>query len=201
MKKLSILAIAIACSTTAFANDNFTGFGVGAEADFTSYNVGTNDDRTTGANIVGSYAFAHHNFLVSGFDAKIAVTTPTMGGTTVTAFNTAVPVTFEQKNAASINYRLGYTGFHDQVLPFVKTSYEYIKVQADGSTTTNGATVTVSGKEDFHGYGFGVGVKYMPFNHVELGAEYTRKKYDSNDFGMSSDFDVNSFAIGGAYRF
>lgn len=200
MKKLSILAIAIACSTPAFA-DNFTGFGIGAEADFTSYNIGNNDDRTTGANIVGSYAFGHNDFLVSGFDAKIAVTTPTMGGSTVTAFNTNVPVTFEQKNAASINYRLGYTGFHDKVLPFVKTSYEYIKVEANGSRTTNNSIITVSGEEDFHGYGFGVGVKYAPVKNVELGAEYTRKKYDSNDFGTSSDFDVNSFAIGGAYRF
>lgn len=184
MKKLAILTVAVAFASPAFA-DNFTGFGIGAEADIVKYDVGTNSERVTDANIVGSYAFAHSDFLVSGFDAKVGVASPRIAN----AGNFRV----EQNYTVGLGYRLGYSALHDQVLPYAKVSYEHLGLEATGANTK----IT----ERLNGYGFGVGVKYAPINNLELGAEYTRKKYDSNDFGTSSDINVNSFALGAAYRF
>lgn len=184
MKKLSILALAVACSAPAFANNNFSGVSVGMELDVFEYQIGTQNKRITDANVVGSYGIVHKNDLVSSFDVKTGVTSPRIN----------VPAAkVEQRYSASVAYRLGYAGFHEKFLPYVKASYEYVHLKDDKSGTNL--------KENLHGYGFGVGVKYVPVNNVELGAEFTRKKLDSSDIGIESDIEIKSFTLGGAYRF
>lgn len=185
MKKLSILALAVACSAPAFANTNFTGVSVGMELDVLEYKITNGGKRTTDANVVASYGIAHKNDFVSSFDVKAGVASPRI--------NLNVPFKVEQRYSASVAYRLGYAGFHEKFLPYVKTSYEYIRLQDNESG--------VNDKEDLHGYGIGFGLKYMPVYNVELGAEYTRKKMDSSDYGMNTDLEIKSFTLGGAYRF
>lgn len=185
MKKLSILALAVACSAPAFANTNFTGVSVGMELDVLEYEISSTDKRITDANIIGSYGIAHKNDLVSSFDVKVGVASPRI--------NLNTPIKVEQRYSASVAYRLGYAGFHEKFLPYVKTSYEFVQLKDDESG--------INAKENLHGYGFGFGVKYVPVYNVELGAEYTRKKMDSSDFGMNSDIEIQSFTLGGAYRF
>lgn len=188
MKKLSILALAVACSAPAFANTNFTGVSVGMELDVIEYKIENGGKRTTDANVVASYGIAHKNDFVSSFDVKAGVASPRVNvGVGDEAFKV------EQRYSASVAYRLGYAGFHEKFLPYVKTSYEYIRLQDDESG--------VNAKEDLHGYGIGFGVKYVPVYNVELGAEYTRKKMDNSDFGMNTNLEIKSFTLGGAYRF
>lgn len=185
MKKLSILALAVACSAPAFANTNFSGVSVGMELDVFEYQISNGNKRTTDALVVGSYGITHKNDLVSSFDIKAGVTSPRV--------NINVPYKVEQRYSASVAYRLGYAGFHEKFLPYVKTSYEYVRLQEDSKGAKD--------KEDLHGYGFGIGVKYVPVNNVELGAEFTRKKLDNSDFGTEKNVEIKSFTLGGAYRF
>lgn len=185
MKKLSILALAVACSAPAFANNNFSGVSVGMELDVFEYQISNGNKRTTDALVVGSYGITHKNDLVSSFDIKAGVASPRI--------NLNIPVKVEQRYSASVAYRLGYAGFHEKFLPYLKASYEYIHLQDDEKD--------INAKADLHGYGFGVGVKYVPVKNVELGAEYTRKKMDTSDFGTESNFEIKSFTLGGAYRF
>lgn len=188
MKKLSILALAVACSAPAFANNNFSGVSVGMELDVFEYQISNGNKRTTDALVVGSYGITHKNDLVSSFDIKAGVTSPRVN----IGLDNA-PAKVEQRYSASVAYRLGYAGFHEKFLPYVKTSYEYVRLQEDSQGAKD--------KEDLHGYGFGIGVKYVPVNNVELGAEFTRKKLDNSDFGTEKNVEIKSFTLGGAYRF
>lgn len=187
MKKLSLIAIATVATlatSSVFAN-NFAGAGIGVEASINSHDVKIANttyqgDNETGANLVLSYGIAHQANLVSTVDAKVA-----LGSTDIVDKNNDK---IDQKQAYSVGYALGYTGLHDNFMPYAKVNYNAAKLEGQGN---------LSGKETLHGIGWGVGAKYKFTPNIEAGVEYIDSKIDRKD----TELDGHNVNVGLTYRF
>lgn len=184
MKKLAVLALALATVTSAFAS-NFTGLGLGLEADINKHdvNVGSvtySGDNKTGVNLVGSYGIAHPNKLVSTVDVKAG-----LGGVDLVDVNGDK---IEQKQSYSVGYSLGYTGLNDNFMPYAKVNYNTAKLEGTGS---------LYGEETVQGFGWGVGAKYKFTPNIEAGVEYMTSKLDKSDV----ERDGSNVNVGLTYRF
>lgn len=187
MKKIAIIALTSATlASPAFAG-NFAGFGLGAEANIANHDVKVNQttltgDNQVGANIVASYGFKHPQNLVSTVDAKVGV-----GGIDIVD---SKGVKIEQKQSYSVGYALGYTGLHDNFMPYAKVNYNVAKLESSlvGINT---------GDETVQGIGWGVGAKYKFTPNVEAGVEYMQSKLDKDNVERDGH-DIN---IGLTYRF
>lgn len=190
MKKLSMFAIAALCTAPVFAA-NFTGFGVGVEADFHKHDVSSagtkySADRNTGANLVGSYGIGHGYDLVSTVDAKVG-----LGGVDLVNQNN---VKVEQKQSYSVGYSLGYTGLHPNLMPYAKVNYNVAKLE----NTTGGVN---NGDVNVKGFGWGVGAKYKFTPNIEAGVEYIDSKLDRSSNGVKTERDGQNVSLGVTYRF
>lgn len=185
MKKLALIALTAATVSPAFAG-NFTGFGVGVEADFNKNDVayagstytGKND---VGANVVGSYGIAHGNNLVSTVDAKAALGKVDIVDSTTTKI--------QQKQAYSVGYSLGYTGLHADLMPYAKVNYNLAQLESGGL------------KENVTGFGWGVGAKYAFAPNLEANVEYIDSKLDKTVQGAKLERDGHNVSAGITYRF
>lgn len=191
MKKIALIALTSATlASPAFAG-NFAGFGLGVEASINKHDVSESNiklagDNEVGANLVGSYGFVHPNNLVSTIDAKIG-----LGATDIVDSNN---IKVEQKQSYSVGYALGYTGLHENFMPYAKVNYNVAKLEG----TVNGVN---NGDVNVKGFGWGVGAKYKFTPNIEAGVEYIDSKLDRSADRIKTERDGHNINLGLTYRF
>lgn len=191
MKKTALIALtSVAFASPVFAAD-FAGLGLGVEASINKHDVSEDNttisgDNKTGANLVGSYGFKHPYNLVSTVDAKIGL------GKVDIAEGNGIKV--EQKQSYSVGYALGYTGLHENFMPYAKVNYNFAKLEGVENGVGNGDI-------NVNGFGWGVGAKYKFTPNIEAGVEYIDSKLDRSKDGIKTERDGHNINVGLTYRF
>ncbi len=199
MKK-TLLAAAVLCTcfaSQAFAQDkNFEGFSVGINAN----SVRTSTDASgatftasasktsSNASLQANYGFALSDSFVLGVGATVGLGDLDAGSTTVLG----LPVSLKSKNLYAINVEPGYL-VSNTTVAYAKIAYQSMKGEVQ---------MTGGGTQDFHGTGYGLGVRTMLDKNLYLQFEASQVDYNAASIsGVSYRPKQTTASIGIGYRF
>lgn len=197
MKKIiTMMAVAAACSTSAFAQvSNFTGVSAAAnmtmDSSSTKFKDGSIADHSIGANVQAAYGYALTSDVVLSVGAAYALTDAAAGDF---IDNSNGAVTTKLKNQSSLYVEPGFL-LNPTTLVYGKVSYESATLNLNGS----GYTLN----KDIKGTGFGVGVRTMLNKNMFLQVEAKQITFDKENPADTGPFQAKGTvgSIGIGYKF